>query len=95
MSQTFMARIFVQLRIVDGALDPDMVRDIDQDNPQFPGDTLRPGAGWFLRQCDFPTALDFVINERKVVKCQNHVDLIIKVSGTFFEHMELEDFPKM
>ena len=48
---------------------------------------------WFLRQLDFPTALDYTILERKVVKLQEHLDLVIKVTGTFFEHMELEDFP--
>ena len=95
MTQTFMARLFIQLRIPGGANDVDLIRDLDyvHEEPPFPKDTLRPGASWFLRQLDFPTALDYTILERKVVKLQEHLDLVIKVTGTFFEHMELEDFP--
>lgn len=93
MAQTFMTRLFIQLRIPHGGMDSDLVRDLDQPDPQFPADTLRPGAMWFLKQLDFPTSLDYSILTEKVVKLKTHLDLVLKVSGTFFEQMELADFP--
>ena len=68
LNQTFSARYFVHLRIRNGASDPDLVADIDDKEPQFPRETLRPGAGWFLRQLDLPTALDHRLIDSKVVQ---------------------------
>lgn len=93
MAQNFMARMFIQLRIPHGAMDTDLVRDLDNPDPPFPADTLRPGAMWFLKQIDFPTSLEYSVLTEKVVKMKDHLDLVLKVSGTFFEQMELDDFP--
>ena len=92
-AQTFGGRFFVQMRIPGGALDEDLMRDINDCDPQFPTDTLRPGAKWFFDQLDFPTALHHELTMKKVVKQNDHLDLVLRLSGTFFEHMELEDFP--
>ena len=92
-SQKFSARLFFQFRIPNGALDEDLLRDIDDRDAPFPKDTLRPGARWFLQQFDFPTAHDFKIVESKVVVVHPNIDLVFKASGTFFEVMELEHFP--
>ena len=50
MRQTFQARYFIQLRIENGALDRDLVRDLETHDilgnkidPAFPSDTLRLG----------------------------------------------------
>jgi len=59
----------------------------------FPKDTLRPGAHWFMKQIDFPTAHEHHIIESKVVVMDPHIDFVMKVAGTFFEVMELEAFP--
>ena len=93
MTQTFQARLFFQLRIPRGTLDVDLVRDLDDPSPSFPTDTLRPSASWFLQQIDFPTSLEFQILTPKVVRMQEHLDLVFKVVGTFFEEMELDCFP--
>ena len=100
MRQTFQARYFIQLRIENGALDRDLVRDLETHDilgnkidPAFPSDTLRPGATWFLKQIDFPTSLHHEILMEKVVTMKNHLDLCIKLSGVFFEQFELDDFP--
>jgi hypothetical protein len=94
MAQTFMARLFIQLRIPNGALDSDLVRDLENSvDPPFPGDTLRPGAQWFLKQLDFPTSLDYTLLTEKVVKMKDHLDMVLKVSGSFFEQFDLHQFP--
>ena len=92
-AQKFSAKIFLQFRIPDGVQDPDLLRDLDDVKPQFPKDTLRPGARWFMEQFDFPNARDFQILESKVVVMDRHIDIVLKTSGTFFEVMELECFP--
>ena len=91
--QRFSARLFFQLRIPNGAEDEDMLRDLDDEAPIFPKDTLRPGARWLSQQVDFPTAHEFRILENKVVVMEPHIDIVLKVSGTFPECMELERFP--
>ena len=63
-SQTFSANYFVHLRCINGAMDTDLLKDIHEDNPQFPKATLRPGAGWFLHQIDFPTAHEHSASRR-------------------------------
>lgn len=92
-AQVFSARYLLQLRIPDGAEDPDMIRDLYDPDPQFPQDTLRPGARWFMEQIEFPTALNFTFHSKKIVKMGRHLDIVLKLSGSFFEHMELENFP--
>jgi hypothetical protein len=69
------------------------MRDLYDATPVFPKDTLQPGARWILQQIDFPNALDYVILQEKVVPTGSDIDMCIKVLGTFFEQMELEDFP--
>lgn len=93
LTQTFSARYFVHLRIRDGASDPDLLHDIDEQDPKFPRDTLRPGAKWFLKQIDLPTALDFRFIDAKVVLVANDIDLVFKVAGQFFSTMRLASFP--
>ena len=93
MAQTFTARYFVHMRIHSGASDPDLLADIDEVDPKFPRATLRPGASWFLRQFDLPTALNHTIFDCKAVLVGNHIDLVFKVSGTFFATMQLAAFP--
>ena len=93
LTQTFSARYFVHLRIRSGASDPDLVRDIYDKEPDFPKDTLRPGAGWFLRQLDLPTALEHRFIDPKIVRVADDVDLVFKVTGTFFSTMQLRHFP--
>ena len=88
-SQKFGAALFLHLRIMNGTEDADLVRDIDEEKATFPKDTLRPSARWFLQQFDFPTAQEFHIIESKCVIMGPHVDLVLKVRGTFFEVMEL------
>ncbi|KAL1508329.1 hypothetical protein AB1Y20_004439 [Prymnesium parvum] len=92
-SQVFSARYLLQLRIPDGANDADLMRDFYDNEPVFPQDTLRPGARWFMEQIEFPTALSLVFNGKKVVQMGRHLDIVVKVTGTFFEHMELHNFP--
>ena len=93
-NQRFGARMFFHLRFFNGAKDEDLLRDInDTGPPVFPKDTLRPGARWFLHQLDLPTAHEYEVLEAKVVRMGDHVDLVWKVSGIFFEIMELEAFP--
>eukprot|EP00928_Gymnodinium_smaydae_P088582 TRINITY_DN72651_c0_g1_i1.p1 TRINITY_DN72651_c0_g1~~TRINITY_DN72651_c0_g1_i1.p1 ORF type:complete len:512 (-),score=55.08 TRINITY_DN72651_c0_g1_i1:124-1659(-) len=91
--QTVSARLFIQLSIPQGGLDEDLCRDLYDEEPKFPADTLRPGAAWFMHQIDFPTAVDYQIISRKVVKMYEDLHMIIKLQGTFFERMELGDFP--
>ena len=86
-------RFFVQMRIPNGARDVDLLRDLDAAAPEFATDTLRPSAAWFLHQIDFPTSLNFLIMSRKVVRMQDHLDMVLKVQGTFFEQLELNDYP--
>ena len=93
LSQTFTARYFVHMRIQNGALDPHLVKDIDEKEPTFPKDTLRPGAGWFLRQIEFPTALEYQLSRLKVVRIDEHLDLVLQVNGTFHSEMTLQHFP--
>lgn len=93
LTQTFTARYFWHFRIEGGALDPDLIADIDDDNPVFPKDTLRPGARWFLNQMDFPTAFDHQLSRAKVVQMGEHLDLVFVVSGTFHSTMALQHFP--
>ena len=81
------------MRIQNGARDPHLVKDIDEKEPTFPKDTLRPGAGWFLRQIDFPTALEYEIFRQKVVRIDEHLDLVLQVQGTFHSEMALQHFP--
>eukprot|EP00966_Prymnesium_polylepis_P013903 320582-Prymnesium_polylepis.1 len=92
-SQTFGARFMFHLRIQDGANDPDLTRDLHDTEPVFPKDTLRPGARWFMEQIEFPTSLNHTIISRKVVQMGAHLDIVIKMSGTFFVAMELHNFP--
>ena len=91
--QSYTARYFIQLGIPQGALDSDLVRDLNEDEPAFPADTLRPGANWFMRQIDFPSSLDFQIVTQKVVKMRDDLHLVLKLTGTFFQAMELSNFP--
>ena len=88
--QTFTARFIFQFKIKDGAEDMDLIRDINDEHPQFPEDTNRPGAAWYLEQIDFPTALEYKVISRKVVAIGSDLHMVLKVSGTFFESMELQ-----
>lgn len=97
MAQTFTARFFIQLSIPHGAHDDDLTRNLDAADmsaePAFASDTLRPSANWFLHQIDFPTSLDYTVITRKVVRMSDDLHLVLKVAGTFFEPLELGDFP--
>ena len=57
----------LQMRIPNGARDEDLLLGLDESEPEFPVDTLRPSCCWFMHQIDFPTALDYEIINRKVV----------------------------
>ena len=93
LAQTFSARYFVHLRIKNGCVDHDLLKDIDESDPKFPRDTQRPGASWFLRQIDLPTALEHRMVDLKVVIAGSDIDLVFKVTGTFFATMQLQNFP--
>ena len=93
LSQCFTARYFVHLRIQNGAKNPHLVADIDEDNPRFPRDTLKPGAAWYLNQIDFPTAVKYTLSRAKVVQINDHLDMVFQVSGTFHSNMALHNFP--
>ena len=93
LAQTWTAKFFFHLRINNGAEDADLVKDIEDENPPFPKATLRPGAGWFLKQIDFPNALDYTLSRSKVVCLGSHLDLVFQVTGTFHSTMELHHFP--
>ena len=90
--QTFTARYILQFVIRGGVENDDLMRDISEKDPSFPADG-RPGASWYLEQLDFPTALSFSILSRKLVPIGSDLHLVVKVSGVFFETMELQDFP--
>jgi len=93
-SQTFRARLFLILRISNGALDSDLMKDFEG----FPFDedgqpTFRPSAQWYLNQIDFPNGRDIKVMESKVTKEKDDLQLIKRIEGEFFERFELQNFP--
>ena len=92
-AQTFGATVLFHFRMPGGALDEDLMCDLHEKDAEFPKDTGRPGAKWFLQQVDFPTALDYTMQQQKAVQIGSDLDIVVRVRGTFFESMELEDFP--
>ena len=92
--QTFTARYFLHLIVEGGAQQLDLAADLDPNSSNFPNDGSRPGIGWYLSQLDFPTARDLQYCTKKIVMLDD-VDLHITVDvcGTFYESMELEQYP--
>jgi len=93
-SQTFYARVFLVLRIKDGASDPYLSSlytgfPVDNDG-RF---TFRPSARWYLGQIDFPNGKSIKNIESKVTKQGNDLQLIKRVEGHFSEEFELRSFP--
>ena len=92
--QTFFARVFVILRIKNGALDGDLVKDYDG----FPFDddgqpTFRPSANWYLNQIDFPNASQLRTIDSKVTTEGDNLQLIKRVEARFSQRFQLSDFP--
>mmetsp|Transcript_670 Transcript_670/g.1379 ORF Transcript_670/g.1379 Transcript_670/m.1379 type:complete len:457 (+) Transcript_670:119-1489(+) len=93
-SQTFYARVFIILRIKNGALDNDLTQEFEG----FPFDehdrpTFRPSAKWYLDQIDFPNGKDIHTIDSKVTRQGNNLQLIKRVEGYFFERFDLHNFP--
>lgn len=92
--QTFYARVFIILRIKDGMLDDDLVKDFEG----FPFDedgrpTFRPSAKWYLNQLDYPNARDIRTLDSKVTTEGNDLKLIQRIEGLFNQRFCLRDFP--
>ena len=59
--------------------------DLDSEHPEFPKDTGRPGANWFLRQIDFPTAANLHVLEQRVAVMKDNLSFVLRVDGDFLE----------
>ena len=94
LKQSFNAQFYMELKISDGALDPDLAKD---DN-SFPLDadgkpTFLPSASWFLTQLDFNNAISYTKLDSRVRKDGDDLILAFRYEGTFAERLELEAFP--
>ena len=92
--QTFYARVFIILRIENGMLDDDLVKDYEG----FPFDedgrpTFRPSAKWYLNQLDYPNAKNIRILDSKVTTEGNDLKLIQRIEGLFNQRFDLRNFP--
>lgn len=94
MNQTFTARYFMHFVLKGAAQEDDLCADLDPNSTAFPTDGTRPGVGWYLNQIDFPTAASYSIYSKKVSQLdKNDLHLTIDVIGTFYESMELQNYP--
>jgi len=94
-NQTFAAQVFLQFRIENGALDEDLVKDIDSGNkPTFPADSKRPGARWYLAQFAWRNAegAPNLLDER-VVRMGSDLHMLLEADGIFYQRMPLSQFP--
>ena len=91
--QTFSARFFINFIIEGGNQQEDLCHDLDG-SKGFPETGGRPGAGWYLDQIDFPTARDYIVYQKKIVRLDDKdLHLVVDMCGTFFESMELQEYP--
>ena len=100
-NQTFMATIWMEFVIPDGALDERLCAGMDDRPPtgHFPIDpttgrpTFRPSATWFMEQVDARNALTWRLRDGKVMRRGSDLIMAIRLEGTFVEIYELTDYP--
>jgi len=93
MCQTFTARFFWHMAVEGGAEEADLAADLDPESQTIP-DGARPGIGWYINQLDFPTAREVDFCRKKCVLLDDSdLHITIDICGTFYESMELQQFP--
>jgi len=95
LKQTFYADVFFEFKIRGGAHDEDLMREGDGPPTQnFPPDTLRPSARWYLGQIEFSNCVvSHLHKDTTVVTRGDDIHLRYRSIGEFSEQLELEDFP--
>ena len=90
-AQTFHARVFVQFRIANGALDEVLCKGLDErgTEPEL------KSARWFLEKLEWHNAASLPTVVTKMVNKMGERDLslVLEVEGEFLETFELENFP--
>ena len=88
-AQTFHARVFVQFRIANGALDEVLCKGLDErgTEPEL------KSARWFLEKLEWHNAASLPTVVTKMVNKMGERDLslVLEVEGEFLETFELEN----
>ena len=95
LKQTFFADVFFEFKIRGGAHDPDLTREGNgPPSTNFPQDTLRPSARWYLNQFDFSNAVTFDLHHDTMAQIRgDDIHLRFRANGEFAEQLEMEEFP--
>jgi hypothetical protein len=90
--QHFDAMLLLGLCIKDGALDEDLARQ-DEIVKTHDDGSLHPSATWYLDHLDLPNAIAHSIDNATIVTRGDDLIMMLKITATFLEPMELENFP--
>ena len=100
LDQSFKLQFFCHFAFPGGAKDPDLVK-LDKDDQGmykfgFGADgkpNWLPSAGWFADQLDTNNGIDWKFMDKTVIVEDEDISIKFRVEGTFYERLELHDFP--
>ena len=72
-NQCFAAKVLIELRLVGGARDPNLVRKKEGSDDYLevvPKDTLRPSAMWYLKQFEIANATELNVLDQKIIESE-------------------------
>lgn len=93
-AQSFKARMWLKFVVKSGASDAALADPSDafpigsDDRP-----TYKPSLAWFVKQVDFPNALNYKIIDSQVLTKGHDLEMLVRVDGMFTEIFELAHYP--